>query len=101
MNDYKKVILYGYFDLKTGECIYIGIDTTDKLERWQEHTKPAKKYEQEINTWIQDRVEGEDWVLITLFELNCYIEEDAKKAIHILESFYTEKYKPKMNVYKK
>lgn len=107
----RTVVVYGYFTLKDFEIkgkkvaaesmIYCGIDTTDKLWRWQEHTKPAKKHVQEINTWLQDHEENEDWVYVELFRLDCYVADDAKPAIHLLEGLYVDKYKPILNVYKK
>lgn len=106
-----KTILYGYFTLKdveiegkmyeAGECIYIGIDTTTNLERHMEHLKPAKKNVQKINTWLQDRQENEDWMLIRLCDVDSYSKEDSKPSILALEAYYVGKYKPVLNAYKK
>lgn len=107
----KKSIVYGYFTLKDVEIkgqqvkansvIYIGIDNTPRLIRWHEHTKPSKRYVQEINTWLQDRQEGEDWVYVPIVEMDCYDENDSKQLVHLVETFYVDREKPVLNVYKK
>lgn len=92
-------IVYGYFDNKTGECIYIGIDTTEKLERHANHMKPAKKHKQKINKWLQERVEGKDWVYVEMHKLESYSYEALKENVLLIERNETNINKPIFNVY--
>ncbi len=92
--------LYAYFENKTEDCLYIGIAKGDGTVRHAEHLKPSKydaQGENSINQYLQDN--AGDWTYIKLGEV--FLSIDAKPAIHNLESFFVDKYKPSLNKYKK
>lgn len=108
-----RALIYGYFDLHNGNIVYIGIDTTEKFVRRDNHLEKGRKHLQKINTWLQDRQENVDWIYVELMRIeNGKIDihdflwqalinskEDFKSMVHTIEMFLNNVYKPSLNVY--
>lgn len=77
-----------------GQILYVGLDTTDQLDRFNEHLKPSKISDTSngFHEWLQNN--KEDWIWIRIAEINGIDKEDVKGSAHEVETFLTKQYQP-------
>lgn len=78
-----------------GHVIYIGVDTSKAQDRIDDHLKPSKYKDQDINRFMQDY--PEQWQALEIIKFEAVV--DIKELGHALEAMYIQKFQPRFNNY--